>query len=174
MTSQKENLVLAAMAVLILAVIGAMGFWLWIKFAPPEEENKVSIVNLSEEQETGEQENENNIQAAPLTSEEPASSADKKAISPADVNVKVLNGGAPAGSAAKIRDLLKNKGYTKIEAANANLSNYMAVTIYHQAEFKSEAEKIKEALAGQYKTIVLKEGMAVQEVNGNIVIILGK
>lgn len=177
MTSRKENLILAAIAVLILAMIAGTGYWIWAKFAPPREENKISITDLNEEPKTEESKNKNNIQA------ESASSADKEAappaveektILPAEVSVKVLNGGAAAGNAGKVKDLLKTKGYAKTEAANANLSSYTGVAIYYKTEFKSEAEKIKEALAGQYKTIALKEGANIQEINGDIVIILGK
>lgn len=181
----KENIILSAMAVLILAMIAGTGYWIWTKFASPREENKVSITNLTEESKTEESKNKNNIQAesassadkeaAPPAAEEPAYSADKeKTILPAEVNVKVLNGGAPPGSAAKIRDLLKTKGYTKIEAANANLSSYAGVNIYYRAEFKSEAEKIKEALAVQYKVIEMKEGTNAKEASGDVVVILGR
>lgn len=157
------------MLVLILAVIGAMGFWLWTKFAPPEEENKVSIEKLAEEK--PEEKSAAEPVKEPISEEKPE---EEKKINPAEVSVKVLNGGAPAGGAAKIRDLLKTKGYAKIEAANANLSSYTAVNIYYKTEFKSEAEKIKEAITSQYKTIALKEGMAVQEASGDVVVILGK
>lgn len=179
----KENIILSAMAVLILAMIAGTGYWIWTKFASPREENKVSITSITEEPKAEEPKNEESIQEetkpaeepTPPAAEEPAYSADKeKTILPAEVNVKVLNGGAPPGSAAKIRDLLKTKGYTKIEAANANLSSYAGVNIYYRAEFKSEAEKIKEALAVQYKAIEMKEGTNAQEASGDIVVILGK
>ncbi len=169
MTTKKENLILAAMAVLILAMTAGAGYWIWQKFVPPREENKTSITNLAEEPETEEPKEEGNVQ------EEPASpAAEEKVIAPADVSVKVLNGGAPAGSAGKIKDLLKTKGYAKTEAANANLSSYAGITIYYQAEFKSEAEKIKEALSSQYKVIEIKEGTNAKEPSGDVVVILGK
>jgi len=163
------------MAVLILAVIGGTGYWIWAKFAPPREENKTSITNLAEDPKIEEPKEENNIQEETQPAEEPAPPADEaKTIALADVSVKVLNGGAPAGSAAKIRDLLKTKGYTKIEATNANLSGYAGATIYYKTEFKDQAEKIKEALVGQYKVIETKERINAKEASGDIVVILGK
>ncbi len=175
MTSKKENLILVMIVVLILAIIAGTGYWIWAKFAPPKEENKTSITSITEELKTEELKNQENVQEETQPAEEPVSPADEaKAIAPADVSVKVLNGGAAAGSAAKIRDLLKTKGYTKIEAANANLSGYASVTIYYKAEFKDQAEKIKETLAGQYKVIEMKEGANAKEPSGDIVVILGK
>lgn len=169
MSPKKEKLILLAIGIVILAAIAGTGYWIWAKFAPPKEENKISIEKLAEEK--PEEKSAAEPAKEPISEEKPA---EEKKINSVEVSVKVLNGGAAAGSAAKIRDLLKTKGYAKIEAANANLSSYTAVTIYYKSEFKSEAEKIKEALTGQYKVIETKEGTNAKEPSGDIVVVLGK
>ncbi|MBP9728086.1 MAG: LytR C-terminal domain-containing protein [Candidatus Moranbacteria bacterium] len=68
--------------------------------------------------------------------------------------IKVLNGGAPKGSASVIEGILKQAGFTQIEIGNT-LKDYTGVVIYFAPEVEKEAEVVKATLLKSYpKTTV--------------------
>ena len=172
MSPKKEKLILLAIGIVILAAIAGMGYWIWAKFKPAQEENKISIANLTEEPKK-----EGSVQEEPASSageESTSPAAEEKAVAPAEINVKVLNGGAAAGMAGKIKNTLAAKGYAKTEAANANLSGYTGVIIYYQAAFAEQAQSVREILKPSYSAIEIKEGINTKEPSGDMVVILGR
>jgi hypothetical protein len=100
----------------------------------------------------------------------------KPEIKPGEINIKVLNLGAPAGSAGKTKDFLVSKNYTKTEAGNGEAENVKGATIYYKDEsYKKEAEIIQKLLKDDQKiTTQVKTAETSQEKSGDIVIILGK
>lgn len=168
---KKENLILAVIVIIILALVFGSGFWVWGKVKPSKQERKISITNLVEEPK---EQSSEAVQEGQKTEEQSQETPeDVKNITPADINVKVLNGGAAAGSAGKIKNTLVSKGYAKTEAGNANLSSYKGAVIYYQKEFKEPAREIKEIIKTNFAAVEIKEGINEKEIGGDIVVILG-
>ncbi len=71
---------------------------------------------------------------------------------PETIVVKVLNGGAAGGSAAKVAAYLKANGYTKAETGNANGSN-VGIVIYYSADMTDEVKSLQLLLLKQYKGV---------------------
>lgn len=93
----------------------------------------------------------------------------------AQISLKVLNEGATPGSAGKIKDFLIEKGYAKAEAGNGEKKDFQgAVVFYGEDKFKTEADWIKEMLAGKKIKAETKEAVSDEEKSADIVIILGK
>ncbi|PIP27143.1 MAG: hypothetical protein COX30_03375 [Candidatus Moranbacteria bacterium CG23_combo_of_CG06-09_8_20_14_all_39_10] len=110
------------------------------------------------------------------TTEEDVVVPEETKISPADINVNVLNNGAPAGSAGKIKDLLVKNGYAKAVAGNSSSVSIVGTSLYYSADkFKTTAEASARLLEanGSIKVVVSGASSAEQK-SGDIVIILGK
>ncbi len=92
-----------------------------------------------------------------------------------EVVVKILNEGAPAGMAGKIKKVLVSQGFDLAQAGNGeNKANPVSSINFSEAKFKVLAEKIKEVLTTQKITATLKEAQTVEEKSADIVIILGE
>lgn len=169
---KKENLILAVIVIIILTLVLGSGWWAWEKVKPLNQEGKISITNLVEEPK---EQSSETAQEEPKTEEQSQETPeDVKNITPADINVKVLNGGAAAGSAGKIKNTLVSEGYAKTEAGNANLSSYKGAAIYYQKEFQEPAREIKEIIKTSFATVEIEEGINEKEISGDIVIIIGR
>lgn len=81
--------------------------------------------------------------------------APAKPDAPASLVVKVLNGGAVGGSAGKMVSYLKQNGYIKAEAGNANGAN-KGVVIYFSADMADEAKVLQLLLLKQYQGVEAK------------------
>lgn len=81
--------------------------------------------------------------------------APAKPDAPASLVVKVLNGGAAGGSAGKMVSYLKQNGYTKAEAGNANGAN-KGVVIYFSVDMADEAKVLQLLLLKQYQGVEAK------------------
>lgn len=91
-------------------------------------------------------------------------------ITNSEVEVDILNGGAPAGTAGQVADQLIQSGFTQTTAANADNFDYQGITIRHKGGFSSTASEIKDILSGDYSNISLEENNAI---SSDIQIILG-
>jgi len=77
--------------------------------------------------------------------------ADQAAIEvdKASVEIIVLNGGAPAGTAGKVVKSLVDEGFSKAEAGNAD-GTHVGVVIYYDGDSEAATALVKEALSGTY------------------------
>lgn len=171
--TRKEKIILASAGLVMAVTIVTAGLWVYKKLAPPREEKKISIVNIADESTVGQKNEEAQKQEEQETQEPSREAVGEEAISPENVDIKVLNGGTLAGAAGKVKDALVPEGYTKTEATNTKLSNYKGVIIYYEPKFQDQIRSIKEILKSKYPVIETKEGMNNGEMTGDIVIILG-
>jgi len=103
--------------------------------------------------------------------EDNSNQGDSSALPDMDqVEVSVLNGGAPAGTAGQVAQDLINAGFAKATAANADSFDYQGVTINYQPELQSYAGEIKSLLADSYQVINLETNPSL---NNEIEVILG-
>lgn len=111
----------------------------------------------------------------PAGGEEKKSMEELKAKTPAELAIKVLNGGTTPGTAGKIKDFLISKGYAKSEAGNAENENHLGAAVYYKEEIsKKEAQWIKEMLAGKEIKAEIKLAGTEEEKSADIIIMLGK
>lgn len=78
-----------------------------------------------------------------------------KSDAPETIAVKVLNGGAAGGSAGKVATYLKQNGYAKAEAGNANGSN-TGIVVYYAPEMADEVKALQLLLLKTYKGVISK------------------
>jgi hypothetical protein len=99
----------------------------------------------------------------------------KPAEDPAKLAVKVLNGGAAKGSAAKVQALLKQGGYAQAQAGNT-VGDYAGTTVYYLEGFKESAEQVKQVLAKDYPNVQTKQASSNKSEEGgaSVVVIMGK
>ncbi len=95
--------------------------------------------------------------------------------SSADINVNVLNNGAPTGSAGKIKDLLVKNGYTKAVAGNSATVSTFGTSVYYSVDkFKMTAEDLAKLLETNNSKATISVAVSTEQKSGDIVIILGK
>lgn len=70
--------------------------------------------------------------------------------------VAVLNGGAAAGSAAKLADALKKEGLTTVSTGSTE-GDFTGTTVYYQKEKEGEAKVLLAMVQKTYKDAVIKE-----------------
>lgn len=75
------------------------------------------------------------------------------AISRETLKVKILNGGGVAGKATKVKDILKEKGYTDIVTGNADTFDFKNTKIQTKPSAKGAIELLKQDLADYTTTI---------------------
>ncbi len=111
----------------------------------------------------------------PEPDETPAAGETNSPALPAkdQVSMLVLNGGAVAGSAGKVRDSLIADGYIKATAANAAASHDYSIVIFYGAEYAETATQIQTLLEVPYDNVTISEAVTDEQKQANIVIILG-
>lgn len=95
-------------------------------------------------------------------------------ITPADIEVLVLNGGGAVGSATKMVNVLIGKGYTKAKAGNAESYASKGSFLYFQKDTKPYAEAVKKSLEKEYASLVSKEATTNEQRRSKVVIIIGE
>ena len=98
------------------------------------------------------------------------------AVDIATINVKVMNGGAPKGSATQTLDMLKTAGYKAATIGNAT-GDFTGVTIYYlKTENKADAEALRLLLSKKYSNAVTQSVVDPKSEQGSapIVVMLGK
>lgn len=104
-----------------------------------------------------------------------SSPAPEEKITAGEINIKILNEGAAAGLAGKVKTALAGEGYVKTEADNGATDKIVGNFIYYSADkFKAEAEKISEFLATRKIKAVVAVAETVEQKSADIVVILGK
>lgn len=91
----------------------------------------------------------------PAEESAPATETTTPAVAKGELVVRVLNGGAPKGSAAVVTEYLKTAGFTKAVAGNAD-ANYSDVAVYCLAGKEAEAKSLEEALKTKYQGVTIK------------------
>lgn len=71
------------------------------------------------------------------------------------LDVKVMNGGAPKGTAAKVADVLKKDGYAKVTTGSAS-GNYTGAVVYYTGANESSAKAISQVLLKEYPQITVQ------------------
>lgn len=105
-------------------------------------------------------------------------SSEKKTAQPetsaAKLNVKVLNGGGPKGSAGKLQEFLKKQGYTQTLLGNAE-GDYTGVTVFYLDGNTENANGVKKTLSSEYSNIQVKAAAPKsEEAVASVVVIIGK
>lgn len=89
----------------------------------------------------------------------PAAQADPQSEAAKDITkekVSVLNGGAAAGSAAKLADALKADGLTAVTTGSTT-GDFTGTVVYYHKDKEGEAKVLLPLVQKQYKDAVLKE-----------------
>jgi hypothetical protein len=97
------------------------------------------------------------------------------AVDPAALDLKVLNGGAAKGSAAKAQSVLKAAGYARAQTGNAS-GDYAGTTVYYLDGYRDAAEKVGQALSSGYPAVRVKQAASNKSEEGgaSVVVVLGK
>lgn len=169
--TKKEKIILTMAAAIILAATAAGSFLAYQKFKPGRQERKISIADIIEKSRGEGEKQVEEIQEVKVTAQQ---AEEEKTISPAEVAIKVYNGGAAAGSAGKMKEILTSNNYTKTEAGNAK-GDYKGLVVYYEEKLEKEAQDLKEILKSKYATIEIKKGLPPAEgIASGILIVLGK
>lgn len=175
--------VLSSIFFLALAGFLLWGWNTWYGAKKETLDTRPSIVSLSGEKDIVP------IRTSPIVKQETkdAASAEKSQETPAQeiastskmhpkdtLEINVLNGGAPKGSAAKAQDLLKKNGYLKSQAASAK-GDYTGITLYFKEGFEQDAGEIQKLFAGDASVGVKSAPSATSELSSaSVVVVLGK
>lgn len=166
--------VLSLLLLMLAATFGFFGYRLWrtaqVERAAP------SIQELGEKPIS--------VQASPETPSEPVTQPTPSPSAPtpsaptpdlATLEVKVLNGGAPKGSAGTLVDLLKKAGYAKANFGNST-TDHQGTVLYYAAASQAAAETLKPLIAKTYPAVTLTPAPANDKdaTAAAIVIVLGK
>ena len=126
-----EKTILIAGGVVIFAALVLVIVWLVKENKKYKEINaKLSITSMGGGGGSKEMEESKKTEEEKAEIITPAS--EQKKIIPAEISVKVLNGGAAPGAAGKIKDFLVEKGYVKAEAANTEERDKTGATVFYQ------------------------------------------
>lgn len=170
-TSRKSSTFIIIGAFFVAGMLSAAYFYFLrnpktptINEVPAGMETSVESADQAVSQETTQAANNENV---PVVEE--------KEIMPSEISVKVLNEGAIAGSAAKVKGILTGKGYTKTEAGNGEKENLSGTTVYYKEEkFKKLAETVSKILSANKIKSEIMLAVSTEEKSADIVVILGK
>ena len=93
-----------------------------------------------------------------------------------EIAIKVLNVGASAGTAGRIKDFLVSQGYTKNESGNGqNSALAKSLVFYKEEKFKEKAQAVSGLLLKEKKiSTEVKAAISTEEKSADIVVQLGK
>ena len=162
---------------LILTLIGALGWVGWNGYQGYQHQKNMAMLPSIAALPKGEEPKTDVVVVPPEPTkpeEKPATSEEtlKKAKG---TEVKVLNGGAPKGSATTGSDILKKDGFTQVTTGNTTL-DYTGVTVYFATGNESLADVVKNTLLKSYPKATTKEAVKDnKETSGApLTVILGK
>ncbi|HCP08744.1 MAG TPA: hypothetical protein DIT25_03040 [Candidatus Moranbacteria bacterium] len=144
----------AILAVIIIAIFS------WIFFKPEKSEPAQSAASPAVEKAVSEPDEK-----------EPEP---EKEIGMGDLGIKVLNEGAPAGLAGKVKTALISGGYARAEAGNGKSKVSGNFIYYSEEKFKKHAEEIRDFLKAKNVVAEILEAKTEEQKSGDIVIILGE
>jgi len=162
----KKRLFMFLLVIVLAAAVGG-GYWLWNnkkqKTASKETGNSAVIpINQEAEQPVPEEE-----QPAPEIKP-------PVLVDPAKLTVKVLNEGATAGSAGKVKTLLVGKGYAKAAAGNGEFDSTGTFIYYSGQAASPDAEAVSKVLSDNGTESKIEEALTSEQKSADIVVILGK
>lgn len=167
-TSRRQKMFFAISALLVVGAIVGGGYFWWLK---------KPVANQTSEK--------GNTVVIPINPETPVDNSAKEEkvaenkpvaeVAPADMNVKVLNAGAAAGSAGRIKTILVGLGYAKTEAGNGQAENVVGSVVYYKdSQFQKAAEVLGEILITNKIKAEIKEALTAEQKSADVVVILGK
>jgi hypothetical protein len=92
-------------------------------------------------------------------------------VNKADITVRVLNGSGKSGDAAKVRDILKEAGFTVTSIGNTT-ATYEKTNIYYKKDGISDAVQVQNALTDYQTELIEDENLVGSE--SKILVIVGK
>lgn len=177
MQSQKDEL-LGKMILVVTGVVSvsvaAYFTYLGYRAAVSGDSDRTSIVSLQASPDT-----EDQSQPDARTAEDAAPSApasDTSSPVPKDaLNVLVLNGGAPKGSAAILADILKSAGFSKVTTGNS-AADYAGLVVYRTDGNDAAAESVRSALSAKYPSVTVQPADAkkAETTKAAVVVVFGK
>lgn len=145
--------ILIFFAIIIVGAVWLPGFWHARELRDAKQTSILDLKNVAFD--AAEQAKEQAEQVAAEAEREAVKSNEAPvapATDPAKLVVKVLNGGAPGGSAGKAAQILKTAGFKLTTAGDAK-GDYVGVIVYYQSAGKADADAIKAALAKTYPNV---------------------
>lgn len=155
------------LVIIIFFILSSLAGIAWVGYSQwhnaQVEKNKPTIQTLTEPEAEPVVQNERQ-EANPADA--PASEAqDQQSEAAKDITkekIAVLNGGAAAGSAAKLADALKTEGLTAVTTGSTQ-GDFTGTTVYYSKEKEGEAKVLLPMVQKQYKDAVLKEADATKK-----------
>ncbi len=162
---------------LVLAFLGALGWVGWSGYQGYRLQKNEAMLPSIATLPKGEEPKTDVVVAPPEPTkpEEKPTSSDETLKKAKGTEVKVLNGGAPKGSATTGADLLKKEGFTQVTTGNTTL-DYTGVTVYYATGNEALADVVKNTLLKSYPKTTIKEAVKEnKETSGApLTVILGK
>lgn len=172
------TILLAGSVLVIISIAGLAAWWGYEHVYKAARESKSSITELPKgesettmsEKDSSSKSNESLLRAPLLDTEETQAAPKFK-----EESIAVLNGGGPAGSAAKGADLLKKASFTHVSVGNTK-KDYAGVTVYFASGKDDAALEVKKALLRQYPKATSQEAPKTDPETSvsAIVVIIGK
>jgi hypothetical protein len=165
-------------SIIFLGVVGGIlwGFGVWQKQHTESQNTQPSIGNLPSElvsSPTAQTEISTPIVSLPKTETTMTSIPIK--IPKDMLDIKVLNGGAAKGSAAKVQAILKKSGYSKALASTAK-GDFTGTVVYYTSNHSTDATDIQQALLKDIPKAEIKPAPSTlsEEGSASVVVMLGK
>ncbi len=161
---------------IILLLLAGAGFFVMLGYRVIQigEDTRESIEGLASTSAVSDMAVERVSVQEPATSPE-ESQPTNDAIDKSTLEISVLNGGGPKGSATAVADLLKSDGYIKTTAGNSS-GDYSGFVVYRKAGSEEAADAVMKTLSVKYPSVIVKENDAGKsEVSSApIVVIIGR
>lgn len=180
---------LIGITVLILAVYFSLGYInqaidSWLKLEPIKTESTTkdfadkkptaAEARLPESL-TTQTEPETEVKTEPVSNQPTTSDAETKTeeIDKSAIKIKVLNGNAIWGAAAKAKELLESNGFKVSATGNADNQNYAQTTIYYKTNKNVEAAVVKAIFDQNASGAILEENNAIAA-DTDLTVVIGK
>lgn len=142
-TKSKKGLFLGLVAILLLLVLGGAGYYLYAKYSKMQASDTTNQAPATAEVTPSDQ-----TVASDSATPTPASSS---ATAVGKLKVRVLNGTATKGLAAKVASLLEDAGFKNITTGNADTTEATTTTVALGKDTdKSVFDTVKKALGSDY------------------------
>lgn len=162
-----------AITVLVVVLIVGGTLFLWKKNKMAVEQTVTRAENILEPKENNVNEQAVDVPAVE-ESKPPVEARNEDNFKSEEIKITVLNGGATAGSAGKVQDLLVKQGYKLAQAQNAQADNHSGTAIYYSQGFDKTAGIVKNLLKAKYPKTETKPAETDEEKSADLVIMLGK
>jgi hypothetical protein len=164
-----KKIIFSVLGICVLGAIIGGGYWVWSKkkqkVASGEIPSQV-VISINQEPSQDNSEGESPVPDNNQVEE----------IKLSEIAIKVLNAGAPAGSAGRVKDFLIVQGYAKTEAGNGQEAAIAKSYIFYKEErFKEKAQGLGGLLLKEKKiSTEVKPASSAEEKSADIVVELGK